>query len=64
MKTPYEIAKDELQDFTQFPTIGRITDLMEIYGRQCFRAGRESEWNMNVELMKYENYEQYRNELK
>ena len=64
MKTAYDIAKDELQYFTMMPTIGRIVALMEIYGRQCFRAGRESEWSMNVDRLKYENYEQYKNELK
>jgi len=39
MKSPYEIAKEELKDFTVFPTPNKIIRLMEIYGEQCFNTG-------------------------
>lgn len=34
MKTAYEIAKEELKDFTYFPSINKIVKCMEIFAEQ------------------------------
>jgi hypothetical protein len=43
MKTAYEIAKEELKDFTYFPSINKIVKCMEIFAEQ--KACEFLKWN-------------------
>jgi hypothetical protein len=71
MKTPDEILYKRnqrhislMQMETPFVCEQAAIEAMEIYGRQCFEAARDKEWDLNMPADKYGNYEQYKNELK
>lgn len=61
MKSAFEIAKEELKDFTDFPTVAKIIHCMDEYGKQCFLAGMLKNYKpyKNSLITPYNTYEEY-----